>query len=231
MNIGIIGSGRMGTALARLFVGAGHPVRLSNSRGPQSLDALVAELGPLAQAGTPQDVVSFGDVIVLATPWGKTAAAVEGLGPWEGKIVIDTTNNRFGPGLDDVFELGARTSSEVVGELVPRARIVKAFNHQPIPALTEELGPNHSERNALFLAGDDLDAKRVVAELLGDIGGEPFDTGTLRAGGRLQASGGGPLAGHGRLLTPSEARALLAAHAPGSADDARAAIDSSPASD
>jgi predicted dinucleotide-binding enzyme len=90
-----------------------------------------------------------------------------------------------------------------------RARLVKAFNHQPIPALAAELGPTPSERNALFLAGDDAGAKRTVAELMRSIGGEPFDTGSLRDGGALMQSGGGPLAGHGRLLTPREARELL----------------------
>jgi predicted dinucleotide-binding enzyme len=212
MNVGIIGAGRMGTVLARLLVGAGHRVRLANSRGPESLSPLVAELGPLAEAGTPEDVLAFADVIVLATRWGQTAGALADLGPWDGKIVIDTTNNRFGPGPNDVTDLGDRTSSEVVAALVPGSRLVKAFNHQPIPALGEQLGPNHSDRNALFLAGDDADAKRVVAGLIRDLGGEPFDTGSLSEGGRLQASGGGPLAGHGRLLTPVEARELLAAN-------------------
>jgi len=94
---------------------------------------------------------------------------------------------------------------------VPGARVVKAFNHQPIPALAESLGSRPSARNALFLAGDNDAAKAVVAELMRSIGGEPIDTGGLRDGGRLRASGGGPLAGHGRLLTPAEGLALIAA--------------------
>ncbi len=210
MQIGIIGAGRMGTALARLFIGAGHEVLLANSRGPASLCALVAELGPMADAVKTTDLVNRADVLVLATRWNQTAAAVASAGPYDGKIVIDTTNNRFGPGPNDVADLGDKTSSEVVAALVPGARLVKAFNHQPIASLTEELGPEQSERNALFLAGDDADARRVVAELIRDIGGEPFDNGPLRDGGRLQATGEGPLAGHGRLLTPAEAGALLA---------------------
>lgn len=208
-RIGILGAGRMGTALARLFADAGHELLLANSRSPETLGALVAELGPRAGAGTPAEVVAFGEVIVLATRWNQTPAAVAGIGPWEGKIVIDTTNNRFGPGPNDVHELGDRTSSEVVAALVPGARLVKAFNHQPITSLTEQLGRAGGSQNALFLAGDDVGAKAIVAGLIRDIGGEPFDTGSLREGGRLQASGGGPLAGHGRLLTPAEARRLL----------------------
>jgi 8-hydroxy-5-deazaflavin:NADPH oxidoreductase len=221
VKIGILGAGRMGSALARLFVDAGHEVLLVNSRGPESLAALVDQLGPRSRAGVPTDLAAFGEVMVLATRWGQTADAVAGLGPWEGKIVIDTTNNRIGPGPADVVDLGERTSSEVVAELLPGARLVKAFNHQPITALTKELGRTHTESNALFLAGDDADAKRIVAGLIRDIGGEPFDNGDLREGGRLQASGGGPLAGHGRLLTPNEARALLARALPADTVGAR----------
>jgi predicted dinucleotide-binding enzyme len=208
MNIGILGAGRMGQTLARLLVNAGHRVCLANSRGPESLGPLVAELGPGATAGTREEVVAFGDVLVLATRWEQTPAAVNGLGPWNGKVVIDTTNNRFGPGPADLFDLGERTSSEVVAELLPGARVVKAFNHQPIPALADSLGSTSSERNALFVAGDDGDAKRLVAQLIRDMGGEPIDSGSLPYGGRLQNTGG-PLAGHGRLLTPSEAHRLL----------------------
>jgi predicted dinucleotide-binding enzyme len=212
MQIGIIGTGRMGTALAQLFTGAGHRVLLANSRGPQSLVTLVGELGPLAEAATTEQLVIRSEVVVLATRWDQTATAVAGVGNWDGTIVIDTTNNRIGPGRDDVIDLGDQTSSEVVAQLVPGARVVKAFSHQPISSLTEELGPDHGEQNALFLAGDDADARRVVAGLIRDIGGEPFDLGGLREGGRQQASGGGRLAGHGRLLTPVEARALLGGH-------------------
>jgi predicted dinucleotide-binding enzyme len=205
MKIGIIGAGRMGTTLARLFVAAGHEVKLANSRGPDSLRQLVVDLGPTASAGTTAEAVAFGDVVVLATQWRNNADALAGLGPWNGKILIDTTNNRYGPGPDDVFDLGGRGSSEVVADLVPGARVVKAFNHQPIPALAEM----KSGRNALFLGGDDRDAKQLVAQLIREIGGEPFDTGDLRSGGALQGTGGGRLAGQGRLLTPAEAQELL----------------------
>ena len=137
-------------------------------------------------------------------------AAVAVVPTWAGVVVIDTTNPRFGPGPDDVYDTGALSSSEVVAGLVPGARVVKAFNHQPIPSLATELGPDPSEQNALFLSGDDPDAKAVVARLVRAIGGAPLDLGGLREGGLLQASGGGPLAGHGRLLTVAEAQAILA---------------------
>jgi predicted dinucleotide-binding enzyme len=213
MVVGILGAGNMGCTLARLFVDAGHDVRLANSRGPESLADLVTQLGPRATAVAVSAMAAGADLVVLATRWEQLPAATAAVPSWAGTVVVDATNPRFGPGPDDVYDTGALTSSEVVAELVPGARLVKAFNHQPIPALAAELGPAPSERNALFLAGDDADAKAVVAELMRSIGGEPIDTGDLRSGGALQASGGGPLAGHGRLLTPAEAAEILSAAA------------------
>jgi predicted dinucleotide-binding enzyme len=206
-TIGILGSGRMGTALARLLAGAGYRVLLANSRGPHTLADQVRELGALAAAGDRADVVEAADIVVLATRWEQTPRAVEGVGPWDGKIVVDTTNNRFGPRPDQVYDLGGRSSSEVVAGLVPGARVVKAFNHAPITALAE-IGS--SADKALFVAGDDDEAKATVARLIRDIGGVAIDTGTRAGGGRLQATGG-PLAGHGRLLGEDEARRALEA--------------------
>jgi 8-hydroxy-5-deazaflavin:NADPH oxidoreductase len=183
MVVGILGAGRMGRTLARLLAGAGHNVRLANSRGPASLSDVVAELGSRAEAVAARDVAAGADVVVLATRWEQLPEATGAVPSW---------------------------ASEVVAALVSGARLVKAFNHQPIPALAAELGPRPTDRNALFLAGDDAEAKAVVAELMRSIGGAPVDTGDLRSGGALQASGGGPLAGHGRLLTPAEAAEILA---------------------
>ena len=211
--VGLLGAGRMGETLARLLAGAGHDVRLANSRGPATLAALVADIGPRAAAVAAHDVAAGAGVVILATRWEQVPAAAGAVPSWDGVVVVDTTNPRFGPGPDDVYDTGALTSSEVVAGIVPGARLVKAFNHQPIPSLAAELGPSPTDRNALFLAGDDPEAKAVVAGLMRDIGGVPIDTGDLRGGGRLQASGGGPLAGHGRLLTVAEAWAILAAQA------------------
>lgn len=208
MNIGILGAGRMGTMLARLFLGVGHGVRLANSRGPESLATTIAALGPLAAAGTREDVAELSSVVVLAVGWRRVPEAVTNLPALAGRIVVDATNNRIGPRPEDLVDLAGRTSSEVVAELIPGSKLVKAFNHQPIAALETLRSSPQTERKALFLAGDDASAKDVIASLMRELGGEPLDTGGLREGGRLQGTGC-PLAGHGRLLPVSEARKLL----------------------
>jgi predicted dinucleotide-binding enzyme len=209
MIIGFLGAGHMAQTLARAWLGAGHRVLLANSRGPDSLAGLVAELGPGATAVTPAGLADA-DVIVLATQWVQTPAAAAGLGRLDGKIVVDTTNNRVGPRPEDVVDLGGRTSSEVVAELVPGARLVKAFNHLPIPRLGTLHG--YAEPLALFVAGDDPEAKAAVAQLVRDLGGVPVDTGGLVEGGR-RTGPGGVLTGHGHPLTGAEAEAILTPHA------------------
>jgi hypothetical protein len=198
----------MGQALSRLLADAGHEVVLSNSRGPASLRELTAELGPNVSAASAADAVAGSDVVVLATPWGKTAEAVSAVRDWSGKIVIDTTNNRKRPGPEGVIDIGDRSSSEIVASLVPGARLVKAFNVTPIPFMSAALGRTPAAENAIFIAGDDADAKAVVGKLIASVGGEAIDTGDLATGGRLQGTTG-PLAGHLRMLTPAEARSLL----------------------
>lgn len=207
MRIGIVGAGRMGQTLARLLIHAGHYVNLANSRGAESLSQVISELGAGATAGTTEDVARFGNVVVIATRWDQIQPAVSAL-RLEGKVVIDTTNNRIGPGPEGLIDLGGRSSSEVVAEFVPGAHLVKAFNHQPISALDGVPLASSAERKALFIAGDNTDAKKVVSTLIRDIGGEPIDVGSLQEGGRLLGAGG-PLTGHGRLLNVNEARKLL----------------------
>jgi hypothetical protein len=207
MRIGIVGAGRMGQTLARLLIRAGHYVKLANSRGPESLAQVISDLGTGATAGTTEEVARFGDVVIIATRWDQIQPAVSAL-RLEGKVVIDTTNNRIGPGPEGLIDLGGRTSSEVVAEFVPGAHLVKAFNHQPISALDGVPFASSAERKALFIAGDNTDAKKLVSALIRDMGAEPIDVGNLQESGRLLGAGG-PLTGHGRLLNVSEARKLL----------------------
>jgi predicted dinucleotide-binding enzyme len=207
MIIGMLGAGHMAQTLARAWLPGGHQVWLANSRGPESLAELIADLGDGAAAVEPADLVDA-DVVVLATQWTQTPAALARVRSLVGKIVIDTTNNRVAAGPEGIVDLGGRTSSEVVAGLVPGARLVKAFNHLPIPSLgtlRERPAPV-----ALFVSGDDPAAKAVVGTLAYELGGVPVDTGSLAAGGRLHGTGGSPLLGHDHPLTPAEAEAILA---------------------
>ncbi|GAB3390658.1 NADPH-dependent F420 reductase [Azotobacter armeniacus] len=190
MNIGIIGAGAIGSAIARGLTRAGIPASIANSRGPQSLAALVAELGPRISAVSVEEAARA-DLVFLAVNWSKIPAAVEELGPWNGRIVIDTNNPIEAP-LFRPFELGGRTSSEVVAGLLPGAQVVKAFNHLR-PELLSADPQAEGGRRVLFFSGDDARAKAKVARLIEQLGFFGVDLGSLAAGGRLAQFPGGPL--------------------------------------
>jgi predicted dinucleotide-binding enzyme len=176
MNIAIIGAGAIGSAIARALANAGIDAVIANSRGPASLAGLVQGLGPHIKAVSVQEVAQA-DLVFLTVNWSRIPAAVRDLGPWNGRIVVDT-NNPIGPPTFRPFDLGGRASSEVVAELVPGARVVKAFNHLQ-PALLA--GDPHAEggRRVLFVAGDDARAKADVAQLIERLGFFSIDLGTL----------------------------------------------------
>jgi len=204
MKIGIIGAGRIGGTLARLFAQAGHQVALSNSRGPSSLTSLVQQLGPNVRAATVEEAAAFGDVVFLSIPFGayQTVPAK----PLVGKIVVDDMN--YYPQRDGEIDFGGLTSSELVARHLPGARLVKAFNTMRFDLLAREgkAGAPESERLVLFLAGDDAEAKETVAHLIEEIGFAPFDTGSLREGGHMQEPGSSI---YTRPLTPAQARQVL----------------------
>src|SRR5258705_7283601 len=127
MTIGIIGSGAIGTALARTLSRAGIKATISNSRGPDSLKDLVRELGPSIKAGTREEAARA-DIVFVAVNWTKLPAAMADLPAWEGRIVIDANNPIEAP-LFKPVDLNGRVSSQVFAALVPGARVVKAFNH------------------------------------------------------------------------------------------------------
>jgi len=185
MKIAILGSGRIGAVAARLFVTAGHEIAIANSRGPESLRELVAELGPKAHAMTITDAARFGDAVLLAVPWHME----EALPTAEilcGKIVVDAMNPYNPAG--GFFDLAGSTSSEIVLRRMPEARLVKAFNTIYYEHLATR-GRNDvpvEDRHAIYMAGDDAEAKEIVAGLIREIGFAPVDTGSLRDGGRLQ---------------------------------------------
>jgi predicted dinucleotide-binding enzyme len=190
MKIGIIGAGGIGQAFAAQAVRAGYAVILSNSRGPESLAAVVRELGGNATAGTREDAARA-DVVVVAVPWQQLAAALSDLPAWNGRIVIDASNPVEAPTFR-LADLGGRTSSEIVASMAPGARVVKAANTLPRALLAAD--PHEAGgRRVLFVSGDDADAKAVVSEILATIGFAVIDLGGLAVGGPLQQFPGGPL--------------------------------------
>jgi hypothetical protein len=169
-----------------LAVAAGHDVVLSNSRGPETLADLVAQLGPHASAATPAEAARAGDVVVVTIPLRSyPQVPAEEL---RGKVVLDTMN--YYPQRDGaIAELDAEstTSSELLQAHVPEAKVVKAFNNiffQHLAALPRPSGAE--DRSALPIAGDDQEAKRVVREQLDAIGFDTVDLGPLSEGWRTQ---------------------------------------------
>ena len=190
-TFGVLGAGAIGKAVAGHAVAAGLPVVLSNSRGPESLAPLVAELGPGATAGTIREAAAA-DIVLLSVPWPTIGDVLGDLPPWDGRILIDATNQFLpGGGIDD---LGDETGSERVASLAPGARVVKAFN--TLFARVNAANPRHEAgRQVLFFAGDDEDAKATFSALVDGFGFAPIDVGGLRDGGRLMQIDGGFLSG------------------------------------
>lgn len=189
-TIGIIGAGNIGRAIAQALAGKGIAVTLSNSRGPDSLAASVAELGPHVTAGTREEAAAK-DIVFVAVNWSKLPGALAGLLPFGGRIVVDANNPVEAP-LFKPAELGGRASSEVFADLVPGSRVVKAFNHL-LPQLLTADPTSEGGRRVLFYSGDDAGAKAAVGALIDRLGFFGIDLGSLAVGGRLVQFPGGPL--------------------------------------
>ncbi|MDB5764725.1 MAG: hypothetical protein JWQ21_3720 [Herminiimonas sp.] len=189
-HIGIIGAGAIGQALARQIVRAGLSVTLSNSRGPASLAGLVDQLGPNARAGTVRDAAAA-DIVFLSVTWQHLKSALADVPSWNGRIVVDATNPVIQPGFQ-LAELGGRNSSEVVTEMLPGARLVKAFNTLLAAVLASDPSQAGGKR-VVFLSGDDTAAKATVGHLIDRLGFAGIDLGSLTVGGKLQQFPGGPL--------------------------------------
>jgi len=190
MTIGMIGSGAIGNAFARTLSRAGVEATISNSRGPDSLEGLVRELGPSIKAGTREEAARA-DIVFVAVNWTKLPAAMAGLPDWKGRIVIDANNAIEAP-LFKPVDLGGRASSEVFADLVPGARVVKAFNHLRAELLATD-PRSDGGRRVLFYSGNDTTAKAEVASLIERIGFAGIDLGSLAIGGKLAQFPGGPL--------------------------------------
>jgi predicted dinucleotide-binding enzyme len=193
MTIGILGAGAIGSAFARALARAGISSTIANSRGTASLASLVAEVGPTLKAGT-RDEVASADIVLVAVNWSKLPAALDGLPAWNGRIVIDANNSIEAP-LFRPAELQGRMSSEVFADLVPGARLVKAFNHLSPPLISGD-PTREGGRRVLFYSGDDVAAKSEVAALIDRLGFFGLDLGPLAVGARLAQFPGGPLPTH-----------------------------------
>jgi len=207
MKIGIIGSGALGANVARALAKKGFSATIANKSGPASLANLVAELGPAITAGTIEQAASA-DIVFVAVPWVALESLLANLPAWNNRIVIDATNpvlflDPNSPDASDpsnplaaygikAIDLGSKHSSEILSEMVPSARVVKAFNHLDASAL---LAPETSNGlRTLFYAGDDAQAKTEVRNLIETSGFFAVDLGKLAVGGPLMQLPFGALA-------------------------------------
>jgi predicted dinucleotide-binding enzyme len=190
MSIGIIGAGSIGLAVAKTLARAGIAATIANSRGPESLKQSVAALGPAITAGT-REQAAAADIVFIAVNWSKLPAALAGLPDWGGRIVVDANNPIEAP-LFKPVDLHGLVSSQVVADLVPGARLVKAFNHLRADVLASDPRADGGRR-VLFYSGDDSTAKAEVGALIDRLGFAGIDLGSLAIGGRLAQFPGGPL--------------------------------------
>lgn len=183
---GFIGSGNIGSTVARLAVAAGHEVVMSNSRGPSTLGELVSDLGPHARAATATEAARVGDVVVVTIPFKNYRdIPVDELA---GKIVIDTMN--YYPQRDGhvaALDADTTTSSELLQAELPASQVIKAFNNIYFEHLRDlPRAPAAADRSALAIAGDDAEAKRRVTRVFDEIGYDTVDLGPLSEGWRIQ---------------------------------------------
>lgn len=205
MKIGVIGSGKIGGTVGRLWVKDGHPV-LFSSRHPDELAGLVKEAGPLAKAGTVAEAITFGDALLLAIPYGAYPAfGKEYDAALKGKIVLDAGN---AGAARDGAEIAAAVEKDGIGAVsqkyLPGARIVRAFNTLNFRILAQQAN-TPAPRMAIPIAGDDEAAVKVAAMLVRDAGFDPVVVGNLAAARKFQR--GNP--GYGQAATAAELKQKL----------------------
>jgi predicted dinucleotide-binding enzyme len=177
MKYAIIGSGKIGTALARVFARKKIEIGIANSRGPETLAPLAKELGSSIVPQSVQDAYGA-EIVFLAVPFPAHKDVAKQFKQWNGKIVVDMTN-AFGVTPE---QLGGRLSSELVAQAFAGARLVKAFNHLP----AAQLGTNPSlkgRQQAIFVSSNDADASAAVAAVATQLGFAPIELGKLDQGG------------------------------------------------
>jgi len=197
MEIGTIGAGDFAQAFAKRALKAGHKVKLSNSRGPESLREIINQLGPGATAATTEEAAAC-EVVLLAVPWDNVPETLASLPKWKNQILIDGTNPFHGKAENfKPADVGNLSTSQFVAALAPGARVVKALNTMIVPNLEADPIVNGARRVA-FISADDHGAKKRVETLLESFGYSVIDLGNLRDGGLIQQAGG-PLAGRNLL--------------------------------
>ena len=189
MKYAIIGSGKIGTALARVFARKNIEVAIANSRGPETLAPLAKELGASILLKTVVSALGA-EIIFLAVPFSAHKEIAAQLPHWNGKILVDATNAfHVGAG-----ELGDRLSSEIVADAFIGARVVKAFNHLP----AQQLGTNpgiEGQRQAVFVSSNDANAGATIAAVADELGFASIQLGRLDQGGVPLHVVGGKLGG------------------------------------
>src|SRR5215472_15694901 len=193
MEIGTIGAGDFGQAFAKRALKAGHNVKLSNRRGPESLREIVNQLGPGAIAATTEEAAAC-EIVLLAVPWDNVVETLASLPKWNNQILIDGTNPFHGKARKFTrANVGNLSTSQLVAALARGARVVKALNNMIVPSLEADPVVNGARRVA-FISADDDGARKRVQALLEGFGYSVIDLGNLRDGGLIQQAGG-PLAG------------------------------------
>jgi predicted dinucleotide-binding enzyme len=186
----IIGAGAIGAALAERFHAAGVPAVIANSRGPATLNSIAGRFKGSVKAVDASEAL-LADVVILGVPYDAIPSVVGGRTSWGGRIIVDASNALDLPAFTP-RDLGGRISTDIVSELVPDAKVVKAFNSLMATLLVAE--PHTvGGRRVLFLSGNHPEANGEVAELISALGFAPIDLGTLARGASLQQYGG-PLA-------------------------------------
>jgi predicted dinucleotide-binding enzyme len=204
MKIGIIGTGHIGGALAKLWVAAGHEVLLS-SRHPEELRPLAKQLGPKARVGTPREAASFGDVVLISVPYKALPELGRDLkAELAGKIVLDTCNPYPGRDGDMANEARKKGTGVASPELLPGTRLVRAFNAINAGSLSSE-AHRKPPLVGIPLAGDDAEALKVAQRLVGDAGFDPVVVGGLARAREFDV--GTPV--YTKLLTGAELRKAL----------------------
>jgi predicted dinucleotide-binding enzyme len=178
----IVGTGNIGSALARLFGRAGLEVRIANTRGPSTISELAASAGPSVLPVSLADALAR-DVIFLAIPFTAVEQFGKELPDWTGKTVVDATNAHYAPNAAKDM-LKGRLSSHYVAEVLPGARVVKAFNQLPAQTLAAPVPPAQGRR-VVFVSSDFPESSAQIAQLADALGLSAIELGAISEGGRL----------------------------------------------